>query len=248
LNKYSSQHEPPYILESINIISEYSKENDSKKLYEIMSNKGIFGQKTENSKKKLYSIVRSIYLKEPTAEFISLLSNENVSFENKKMMLYYHRLYSRPFINDFMSDFVFKAYIKGQKLISKPDVISYLENKVQDHPEIRSWSQSNVSAFSSNILGLLRAFGFLDRDNKILRPNYSDEFILYVLHDLYNNKKVKKSKIVDAPVFKSLLINNSQIIRFLEKMGKNQKIVVEINENKISKLKLNSEILKIHNM
>lgn len=93
----------------------------------------------------------------------------NLSPKDQKIALYYLVLKSHAFFFDFHMEVILQKWQVMDKAFSKDDVLTFIEKKVDEHPELENWSEESKRRSSRTIKLMLEQIDMLD-ENQNLRP------------------------------------------------------------------------------
>ncbi len=198
---------------------------------QLVIEENLLDKATIASRKNAWGLIEGRYLKNPNcptnlvAQIVASQKGESIV----DWMLFYHCCLADTLIYDVTVGLTYHRFISGATRIDKPDVISFLEERKKEHPEIEKFSQLTKDKIARNYLTLLRDFGLLEgKVIKYFKTVFVPiEFFVYVVYFLIEQGMATKA-----------ILSSDEII---EGVKQKRADFVKIGDRFHSKLELTSE-------
>ncbi|MBC8458569.1 MAG: DUF1819 family protein [Deltaproteobacteria bacterium] len=197
--------------------------NSNKRIKQLVIEENLLDKATIASRKNAWGLIEGRYLKNsncPTnliAQIVASQKGESIV----DWMLFYHCCLADTLIYDVTVGLTYHRFISGATRIDKPDVISFLEERKKEHPEIEKFSQLTKDKIARNYLTLLRDFGLLEgKVIKYFKTVFVPiEFFVYVVYFLIEQGMATKA-ILSSDDFNLFFLSEEDVLRLMNEASR----------------------------
>ena len=145
-----------------------------------------------------------------------IVTSSDYTLQAKNLILFYELCRSQQLLADLTTDCLFSLYTSGRSSIDKVDILNWLQQVSDRHPEITTWSPQTQVKIASNYLSMVRDFGLLSgtQQKRFMQVYVPLPTFLYLLYDLHD-QGLSTRAILDSSIFHILLIDHEDLIMLL---------------------------------
>ena len=175
-----------------------------------MIGNNLFGKKSERSRQNVWANVHFRYIAGRDAGFTSLLAStisSRLPDQARKLILFFEFAQADALIHDLTARLLFGLYQQGRLLVTKEDILLWLQQAEQTQPEVQGWSPQTRVHIVRHFLTIARDFGLLEGEQQksMLRPFVPLPAFLWVLYRL-RDAGITDKAIVEAEEFRLFLL------------------------------------------
>jgi len=208
-------HHSSYIWETKKILEEYSKLESFEELKDRVLEDNILNKSSESYRKEILKEISRRYIpeKEEYKETPLLKAINSDLADYEKEWIIYYEFSKDDLVYHLITNFIYYKYSQGATYIDKEEIVEYLNDLEEDHPEIQDWSEYTILQVAEHILSALKNFGVLEGSKKkkfkyISPPN---QVIVYTLYSLLENGIERSKDIIDHDDWKLFMFNEDSV-------------------------------------
>jgi len=208
------------INESLMALAEYAKFKNWDATKDIIISQNLLGKKSSQTLKGILAAIQKRFFTShdtlPKVDILACAVSKNIPRVVKTQILYPYICEADPLIKKLLLNLVGKRIEKSSTLLTKLDVLHFLENEQQTHPELRKWSDYLKGRWVRGFLAFLRDFGIMEKapSNRLLKPIIRLESFTFFLLNLLD-KKVSPAEVFNNEVWILYFLKNDEIEHFL---------------------------------
>ena len=160
--------------------------NNEEKLHRILVENNEFNFRTERSRKRFLSVLRSAFISdnkeidELTAITIDYLKNDENS---QAIILFWLFSINNPLFYELNRDVFLKYYFQGRTDLPKDIIIAYLKDLISRTPELKGkWSEKTIDTVAYKYLSILKK---LIAQKKIFMMKCTQRIYVYLNWKIY---------------------------------------------------------------
>jgi hypothetical protein len=165
-------------MESLKLVRLYQNESDWRAVRAIVMDKNTLQQRTERSRKRLYSELQS-RLMTLTSDGLELLASGTDTEQRQLLWLAVCRRYR--FIYDFAVEVLREKALRLDFQMSYGDWDAFWASKAIIHDELDQVARSTRKKCRQVVFKMMREAGLIGNDNKIQQLFYSDRLIKTII-------------------------------------------------------------------
>jgi hypothetical protein len=170
----------------------------------------LFGKKSEHSRQNVWANVHFRYIAGREAEFTSLLAktiSSRLPDQVRKLILFFEFAQADALIYDLTTKLLFNLYQQGRSLVTKEDIVYWLQQAEVTHPEIQGWSPQTRVHIVQHFLAIARDFGLLEGELQkyLVKPFIPVSAFVWVLYRLKDVETTDKA-IIEAEEFQLFML------------------------------------------
>ena len=200
--------------------------SDPTELEKILVSDNEFDFRTEKSRKRFLSALKSAFVNTDDIEFNQLISVLMAKFSNDQnsqaTILFWVFNIQNQLFSELNSAVFLNYYFQGRTELPKEDVIAYIKDLISRTPELKNkWSEVTIETIASKYLTILKKLNLVEgvAKKKIAYIHLSDELIAIYVH-LREHLKNKKSNFLEDEFLNFSFIDKSNIVERLKKVAK----------------------------
>lgn len=192
-------------------------------IYDEVINDNLFDKTALESRKKAFSAIKNRFYLNPEVnnEILQTIINSNLDESIKNHIIYYYFSKSEIIVYDITTKLLHNMFLEGKLIITKNDILGFLESQTKTHKEIEEWTASTKEHIIQHYLAIMKDFGFLKGSKKkqFEVPFIPPEIILFIIIEkLEMNKNIKQ--IINSNDFKLFFLEKDDLIHYLEEGAK----------------------------
>jgi hypothetical protein len=198
------------INESLITLTEYAKFRDWGKTKKAIISGNLLAKQSSQTLQGILVAIQKRFLTNheflPGPDILAKAIVKNIPKTVKAQLLYPYICDSDPLIKNLLLNVVAKR-IDYSPVLTKADILSFLENEQKDHPELKGWSEYLKRRWARGFLAFLRDFDIMEKapSNKLLKPLLRVEsftfFMLGLLgkHQIFHTSELQNQSEVIKP-------------------------------------------------
>jgi hypothetical protein len=205
--------------ESLIVLTEYAKFKDWKKTTETIISKNLLAKRSSQTLKGILKAIEKRFLTNyaylPSCDVLAKAIEKNMSKTIKVQLLYPYICESDFLIKKLLLNLVVEK-IHYSAVLSKNDVLEFLENEAENHPELKKWSDYLKRRWTRGFLAFLRDFGIMEKapSNRLLKPLVRVESFTFFMLGLLE-KKLSPNEIFHNEIWKLYFIRTNELENLL---------------------------------
>lgn len=221
------------IPETIEFLKLYSQHFDISYVREKIVDDNVFNIGNLRTIKNLFATLKSRYAFDN--EFYKVknltdIANSNLDIEIVKTIIFLYFAQYEYAVFDVMTECIFPLKQNKFNKVNGSTILSFFEEKKDEHPEYCLWSKNSREIFASMMLTSARDFGFLEKKNNKefiisnrLLPLETVGYLLYYIKQFEEN-------IIKSQYLKLYLITQEELVFYLNELSRAG--FLEYSENK----------------
>ena len=202
---------------------ELAKNKTLDQIYDEVINNNIFDKTSLESRKKVFSAIKNRFYLNPKVnnEILQTIINSNLDDSIKNHIIYYYFSKSEIIVYDVTTKLLYNTFLEGKLIITKNDILDFLELQTKNHKEITKWTESTKEHIVQHYLAIIKDFGFLKGSIKkqFNVPFIPPEIILFIIFEKLEMKK-NINQILNSDDFKLFFLDKNDLIHYLEEGAK----------------------------
>jgi sulfur relay (sulfurtransferase) DsrC/TusE family protein len=211
------------INESFVVLTEYDKVKDWQQVKEKVISQNLLNKQSSQTVQGIIAAIRKRFFRNhkflPSAELLAKAIAKNISRNAKIQLLYPYICESDHLVKSMISNFVANKINQSQLILTKNDVLEFLEKEEKTHPELKKWSDYLKGRWTRGFLAFLRDFNIMEKapSNRLIKPSLRIEtFAFFMLGLLDKNLNIKE--IFNNEIWHLYFLKNIDIEHFLVEM------------------------------
>jgi len=204
--------------EARTILQQVHVGNSNERIKQQVMEETLLSKATIASRKNAWGLIEGRYLKNPhcPTKLVAKIVTSQRGASIVDLVLFYHCCLADILIYDVTVGLTYHRFISGAARIDKPDIISFLEERKGEHPEIEKFSQLTKDKIARNYLTLLRDFGLLEgKVIKYFKTVFVPiEFFVYVVYFL-REQGIPTKAILSSDDFKLFFLSEEDVLRLM---------------------------------
>lgn len=204
-------------------LNKINRENRIKEIEEILVTRNLFDFRTEEARGRFFRMIKSTIFNtnsEEQSELLATIFDENCSFQNKNIVLFWQLCLSNRLFYDISVNVYLKNYYAGRSHLSARDVEDYIMHLKEIDPTIKEWSIKTIKPVASKYLTILKKLNLLEgASKKQILPVTIDNntMVLYVY--LIKSVNPDNFNFLDSEYFQLSLMSRDTFLSFAKKVG-----------------------------
>ena len=202
---------------------ELAKNKTLDQIYDEVINNNIFDKTSLESRKKAFSAIKNRFYLNPKVnnEILQTIINSNLDDSIKNHIIYYYFSKSEIIVYDITTKLLYNMFLEGKLIITKNDILGFLESQTKTHKEIEEWTASTKEHIIQHYLAIMKDFSFLKGSKKkqFSVPFIPIEIILFITFEKLDKKKNIR-QILNSDDFKLFFLEKEDLIHYLEEGAK----------------------------
>ena len=192
-------------------------------IYDEVINDNLFDKTALESRKKAFSAIKNRFYLNPEVnnEILQTIVKSNLDDSIKNHIIYYYFSKSEIIVYDITTKFLYNMFLEGKLIITKNDILDFLELQTKTHKEITKWTKSTKEHIVQHYLAIMKDFGFIKGSIKkqFNVPFIPPEIILFIIFEKLEIKK-NINQILNSDDFKLFFLDKDDLIHYLEEGAK----------------------------
>jgi hypothetical protein len=193
------------INESFIVLTEYDRVKDWQQVKEKVISQNLLNKQSSRTIQGILAAIHKRFFRDhkflPSAELLAKAITKDIPRNAKIQLLYPYICESDHLIKNIISNFVANKISQSQLILTKNDILEFLEKEEETHPELKKWSDYLKGRWIRGFLAFLRDFNIMEKapSNRLIKPSLRIEtftfFMLGLLDKKSNTKEVLKNEI-----------------------------------------------------
>lgn len=192
-------------------------------IYNEVMNDNLFDKTALESRKKAFSAIKNRFYSNPKVnnDILIKIINSHLDDSIKNQIIYYYFSKSECIVYDITTKLLYNMFLEGKLIITKNDILDFLESQNKTHKEIKKWTESTKEHIIQHYLAIMKDFGFLKGSIKkqFNVPFIPPEIILFIVFEKLEMKK-NINQILNSDDFKLFFLEKDDLIHYLEEGAK----------------------------
>jgi hypothetical protein len=205
--------------ESVMALAEYAKFKDWEKTKETIVSRNLLAKRSSQTLKGILKAIEKRFLTNyealPSCDVLAEAIAKNMSKTIKVQLLYPYICESDLLIKNLLLNLVTEK-MHYSSILTKNDVLEFLENEKRNHPELREWSDYLKRRWTRGFLAFLRDFAIMDKapSNRLLKPLIRVESFTFFMLGLLE-KRLSPNEIFHSEVWKLYFLRANDLENLL---------------------------------
>jgi hypothetical protein len=179
----------------------------------------LLGKKSERSRQNAWANVYFRYFSHRDEGFIDLLTEtitSSIPEKAKRLILFFELAQADALIHDLTIQLLFDLYEQGRSLVAKQDILEWMDQNNQTHPEIGEWAPQTRERMIRHYLSLARDFGLLEgsKHKSFTKPYVPLGAFLWALYRL-RDQGLSTKAIIESDEFKLFFMSQNDVVFLL---------------------------------
>jgi predicted transcriptional regulator len=206
------------INESFIVLTEYYKVKDWQQVKKKITSQNLLNKQSSQTIQGILTAIHKRFFRKheflPPVELLAKFFTKNIPRNAKIQLLYPYICESDYLIKNMVSNFVANKINQSQLILTKNDVLEFLEKEEKTHPELKKWSDYLKGRWTRGFLAFLRDFNIMEKapSDRLTKPSLRIEaftfFMLGLLDKKLNTREILKNEIWRLYFLKSVEIEN----------------------------------------
>jgi hypothetical protein len=208
------------INESLVVLTEYDKVKDWQKVKEKVISQNLLNKQSSQTIQGILAAIHKRFFGDhkflPPAELLAKAITKNIPRNAKIQLLYPYICESDYLVKNMVSNFVANKINQSQPILTKNDVLEFLEKEKKTHPELQKWSDYLKGRWTRGFLAFLRDFNIMEKapSNRLIKPPLRIETFTFFMLGLLD-KKLNIKEILKNEIWHLYFLKNAEIENFL---------------------------------
>ena len=208
--------------ESLKVLSEYNRLNNWERTKECVISQNLLGKRSSQTVQGILTAIYKRFFSNyelPSIDILAKAIAKNISKIIKIQLLYPYICESDLLVKNLILNLVSDRINRSLMVLTKSDVMEFLEKEQKFHPELKKWSDYLKGRWVRGFLALLRDFNIMEKapSYKLIKPLVRTEtFAFFMLGLLEKNLKVKE--IFQNEIWSLYFLKNYEVENFLSDM------------------------------
>lgn len=208
------------INESLTVLTGYAKLENWEKTTDKIISGNLLGKRSSQTSQGILAAIRKRFLVNheflPRSEILAKAVYKNMSKTIKSQLLYPYICESDPLVKNLLSNVVAKRIDRSSAVVTKADVLDFLESEQKVHSELKKWSDYLRRRWTRGFLAFLRDFNIMEKapSNRLLKPLLRLESFTFFMLGLLE-KKSSPTEIFHNEIWCLYFLKSADIERFL---------------------------------
>jgi len=208
------------INESLITLAEFAKFRNWEKTKEIVISRNLLVKQSSQTLQGILAAIQKRFLINhkflPKTEILAEAVSKDISKTIKVQLLYPYICKSDSLINNLLLEVVAERINHPSVVLTKADVLDFLENEQKVHPELKNWSDYLKGRWTRGFLAFLRDFNIMEEapSNRLLKPLLRVESFTFFMLGLLE-KKLSSSEVFQSEIWNLFFIKASELENFL---------------------------------
>ena len=224
MKKYDTAINPLGSISDLNIIFEtiklYQQEKDLAEVKKKFIEDDFFGIKIVSSRKRLFSVIKKLYLKDRKEDslFIKLTASNKFSKSFKKNILFIETCRKNKLFLDINTNLIYKKDKENRRLITSSEIYDFFLEFGRGS-KLDEWSESTLKTIAAKYKSFMNKIGYFEAESRMKSifsfPHPDEELITYIVYLLKLEGK-SGQEIYDSELFTALLLDESDKLDLLK--------------------------------
>ena len=211
--------------ETISLLKLWQPGMTISELTKVTLETGTLGRSTEYRIRDIITRVfywRYIIEGDYPAKYLKYLVEQNYSHNELTQLFQLYICRTNDALYDFITQVYWPKYFSGFEIMTKNDSLTFLKEAMMKGYMKNPWSDVQLNRIAMNMLGIMQEFRMLGKrlkgERKIIVKNISDNFILYLAHELHY-KNFSDTSILKHSDWQLLGLKEIDVLRTLERIS-----------------------------
>ncbi len=211
------------INESFIALAEYDKVKNWQQAKENIVSRNLLNKQSSQTTQGILAAIYKRFFKSheflPSVDLLAKAITKNISKIAKAQLIYPYICESDLLLKNMLLNLVANKISRLQMILTKSDVLEFLEKERKTHPELQKWSDYLKGRWTRGFLAFLRDFNIMAKapSNKLIKPSLRIEaFSFFMLGLIDKNLKIKK--ILENEIWNLFFLKNTEIENFIIEM------------------------------
>lgn len=180
--------------ESLTSLSEYARIGSWKETEKLIRQRNLLSKRSSTTLQGILAAIRRRFLSNheflPNGYLLAKFVAKDIPKIAKIQALYPYICESDQLVKTLILNVVARKIKTFNSTLTKPDILSFIENEQKHHVELRKWSDYLKKRWIRGFLAFLRDFGIMEKapSNKLIKPLLRVEtFTFFILGLLQKN-------------------------------------------------------------
>jgi sulfur relay (sulfurtransferase) DsrC/TusE family protein len=208
------------INESFIVLTEYDKVKDWQQVKEKIISQNLLNKQSNQTIKGILIAIHKRFFRNyeflPSVELLAKAITKNISKIIKIQLLYPYICESDNLIKNMMLNLVANKINQSQIILTKNEILEFLEKEQKTHPELKKWSNYLKGRWTRGFLAFLRDFNVMEKapSNKLVKPSLRTETFMFFMLGLLD-KKMNIKDVLKNEIWRLYFLKNAEIEHFL---------------------------------
>lgn len=205
--------------ETYQVLAQIAQGNTLDDVRKQIIEENLLGKKTERSRQNTWANIYFRYFSHRDEGFINLLAKtitSSIPERAKRLILFFEFAQADPLIKDITTQLLYDLYQQGRSLVAKQDLLEWMDQNSQSHPEIEEWAPQTRERMIRHYLSLARDFGLLEgsKHKSFTKPYVPISAFLWVLYRL-RDQGLSTKAIIESDEFQLFFMSQNDVLFLL---------------------------------
>jgi predicted transcriptional regulator len=208
------------INESFIVLTEYDKVRDWRQVKEKIISQNLLNKQSSQTIQGILTAIHKRFFRNheflPSVELLAKVIARNIYKIVKIQLLYPYICESDHLVKNMILNLVANKINQSQIILTKNDVLEFLEKEQRTHPELKKWSDYLKGRWTGGFLAFLRDFNIMEKapSNRLIKSSLRIETFTFFMLGLLD-KKLSTKEILKNEIWRLYFLKNAEIEHFL---------------------------------